>query len=407
MVGREGAWPRLATHASAVTYHEPGNFTGEMQMDEQSLNRRQIIGGMAAVAGATAALSGLGTASAAAADAPAATSPGTAQAPTITDVKDKVVYVTGGSSGIGLGIARVLHEAGAKVVIGNLDDRQFADALKNFPAGDPRIHTVVHNVMDKDGWQRTADAIESKFGPVDILVNNAGVGLQQGASSGTLKDWEWGMGVNFWGPVYGVNTFVPRMLAKKSGSQIITTTSTSGILPNSGAGIYSVSKIAAVGLMETLRAELASTSIGTSCFVPGNTTTNIGQSETHRPDTLKNDAAATAARPAGAGGAPRAAAPRPAAVAPPSPYWARPQDPVVVGRVVLDGILNNDLYIVLQPEWRPGVEARANALLESMVPVLPMPEALANGGDRYLRTPIYAQEIAHRRATRKRTIAGI
>jgi NAD(P)-dependent dehydrogenase (short-subunit alcohol dehydrogenase family) len=378
-------------------------------MEDNNLNRRQIIGGIAAVAGAAGAMGSLNPGSAAAAEAPAA-APGTSQAPTITSVKDKVVYVTGGSSGIGLGIVRVMHEAGARVVMGNLDDKQWAEALKNFPANDPRIFTVVHDVMDKDGWQRTADAIEKKFGPVDILVNNAGVGLQQSASAGSLKDWEWGMGVNFFGPVYGINAFVPRMLAKKTGAQIVTTTSTSGILPNSGAGIYSVSKIAAVGLMETLRAELAATNIGTTCFVPGNTTTNIGQSETHRPETLKNDAPATAApaRAAGAGGPPRAAAPRPAAAAPPSPYWSRPQDPLVVGRVVLDAILNNDLFVVLQPEWRPGVEARANALLESMMPVLPMPESMTAGAaDRYLRTPIFAQEVAHRKATRKRTIAGI
>ncbi len=163
-------------------------------------------------------------------------------------MKGKVVYITGGSSGIGLGLAQVMHEAGARVVIGNLDDKQFADALKKFPQHDPRIRTVVHNVMDKDGWQRTADVIEKMYGgPVNVLINNAGVGLQQSASAGTLKDWEWGMGVNFWGPVYGVNTFVPRMLASRQGCQIVTTTSTSGIVPNNGAGIYSVSKIAAVG----------------------------------------------------------------------------------------------------------------------------------------------------------------
>jgi hypothetical protein len=76
--------------------------------------------------------------------------------------------------------------------------------------------------------------------------------------------------------------------------------------------------------------------------------------------------------------------------------------------VLLDGILHNDLYVVLQPEWRPGVEARANALLESMIPPIAMPESMASAApDRYLRTPIYAQEVAHRRATRKRTIPGI
>jgi NAD(P)-dependent dehydrogenase (short-subunit alcohol dehydrogenase family) len=380
-------------------------------MDEQTLNRRKILGGMA-MAGAAGMLGAAGASSAAAADAPAAAPPagagagvGTSQAPTITDVKDKVVYITGGSSGIGLGIARVMHEAGAKVVIGNLDDKQFPDALKNFPAGDPRLFPIVHDVMDRDGWQRTADAIEKKFGPVDILVNNAGVGLQQSASAGSLKDWEWGLGVNLWGPIYGVNTFVPRMLAKKTGAHIVTTTSTSGILPGSGAGIYTVAKIAAVGLMEELRHELRATNIGTSAFVPGLTTTNIGQSESHRPESLKNDAppaaaAGAAPRPAGAGGPPRAAQPRPEV----SPAWTRPQDPVVVGRFVLDGILHNDLFIVLQPEYRQGVEARCNALLESMVPFTPIPESMRNGN--YLRTPIFAQEIAHRRATPNRSIKG-
>ena len=366
-------------------------------MDEQSLNRRRILSGMALAAG-TAGI-GLGTRNARAADAPATPDAGTAQAPTITDVKDKVVYITGGSSGIGLGIARVMHEYGAKVVMGNLNDQQFADALKYFPANDPRLFTVVHDVMDRDGWQRTADAIEKKFGAVDILVNNAGVGLQQSASTGSLKDWEWGMGVNLWGPIYGVNTFVPRMLAKKTGAHILTTTSTSGILPGSGAGIYTVAKIAAVGLMEELRHELRETNIGTSAFVPGLTTTNIGQSESHRPEALKNDAPAAPRR--AATGAPPAARPPAPQV---SPAWTRPQDPVVVGRFVVDGILHNDLFIVLQPEYRQGVEARCNALLESMVPFTPIPEHMKTGN--YLRTPIFAQEITHRRATRKREIKG-
>ncbi|MET0293192.1 MAG: SDR family NAD(P)-dependent oxidoreductase [Steroidobacteraceae bacterium] len=373
-------------------------------MDEHTLNRRQVLGGIAVAAGATGLLGTAGTRGAGAAE-PTAPGAGTAQAPTVTDVKGKVVYVTGGSSGIGLGIARVMHEAGAKVVIGYIDDQQNVDALKLFPAGDARIHSIKHDVMDRDGWQRVADEIEKKFGSLNILVNNAGVGLQAPAATGTVKDWEWGLGVNLWGPIYGINTFVPRMLASKQGCQIVTTTSTSGILPGSGAGIYTVSKIAAVGLMEELRHELRETNIGTSAFVPGLTTTNIGRSESYRPDALKNEgppavAPGAQARPAGAAGAAAQRPPRPEV----SPGWTRPQDPVVVGRFVLDGILHNDLFIVLQPEYRQGVEARCNALLESMVPFTPIPESMRNGN--YLRTPIFAQEIAHRRATQKRTIPG-
>jgi NAD(P)-dependent dehydrogenase (short-subunit alcohol dehydrogenase family) len=373
-------------------------------MDGQSLNRRQVLGGLAVAASTVTLLQGLGTRSAGAAEGPGY---GPAQAPTITDVKDKVAYITGASSGIGLGIARVLHEAGARVVLGYIDDKQIVDALKLFPANDRRVHSIKHDVMDRDGWERTADEIEKKYGPLHILVNNAGVGLQAPASTGTYKDWEWGLGVNFWGPIHGVHTYVPRMLASKQGSHIVTTTSTSGILPGSGAGIYTVSKIAAVGLMEELRHELRETNIGTSAFVPGLTTTNIGRSEDYRPAALRNEgppAVAPGAQPRTAGGA-GAAAPRPRpAAANVSPGWARPQDPLVVGRFVLDGILHNDLFIVLQPEYRQGVEARCNALLGSMIPFTPMPPEMIGGT--YYRTPIYVQEIGHRTVTQKRDIQG-
>lgn len=380
------------------------SLKGERVMDEQTLNRRQLVGGMAAAGAAT--LLG-GNAPATAAEPPEAPAPhvGPAQRPPITDVKGKVAYITGGVSGIGLGIARVLHEAGAKVVLGYLDNQHVADALKHFPADDPHVMTIQHDVMDRDRWEHAADEIEKKLGGVHILVNNAGVGLLAPVSTGTYKDWEWGLGVNLWGPINGIHTYVPRMLARKEGAQIVTTTSTSGILPGSGAGIYTVSKIAAVGLMEELRLELASTHIGTSAFIPGLTATNIGHSESYRPSSLKNSgppAMAPGAHPRH-GGRPHFHFPPPPPGTPPAA--ARPMDPVVAGRFVLDGILHNDLYIVAEPEYRSGVEARCNALLESMVPFKPLPARLY--GPNVYRTHIYLQEIAHRKATQQRTITGI
>jgi len=391
-------------------------------MDEQKINRRQMLGGVAVAAG-TAGLLGADVAGAADASptGPKFSDQGPSQPPPIKDVKDKVAYITGGSSGIGLGIAQALHEQGAKVILGNIDDKQFADALKKFPEKDPRVATVVQNVMERDKWEAKADEIEKIFGPVDILVNNAGVGLQAGIVTGTYNDWDWGMGVNFWGPVYGCKTFVPRMRARaSSGCHIVTTTSTSGVLVGLPVGIYAVSKIAATGLMEQMRADLYKTNIGTSTLIPGLTQTNIGQSESHRPEELRNtQSAAAPQRPLGAGGPPRGpggGAPRPpggggaaAPAAPPSPYWARPQDPVTVGRLVVNGILNNDLFIFPAPEYREGVEARSYAMIESMVPFKPVPPNVQAGIDAYrnLFTPIYTQEVAHRRATRDRDIKGI
>jgi NAD(P)-dependent dehydrogenase (short-subunit alcohol dehydrogenase family) len=229
---------------------------------------------------------------------------------------------------------------------------------------------------------------------------------------GTYKDWDWAMGVNFWGPVYGVRTFVPRMLAHKEGSHIVTTSSTDGVLLGT-AGIYAVTKLAVTGLMEQMRHDLRTTNIGTSNLVPGMTSTNIGRSESYRPDALKNDAPAAPAAPRPAG-PPRAAGPAPGpgggarpAPAAVSPMWARPQDPLTVGRLVVNGIINNDMWIFPAPEYQPGVEARGLAMTESMVAFTPMPESIAAGRDRYYRTPIYVQEVAHRRATRKRNIPGI
>src|SRR6185369_10737683 len=168
-----------------------------------------------------------------------------------------------------------------------------------------------------------------------------------------------------------------------------------------------VSKMAVSGLMEELRHELRTTNIGTSNLVPGQTSTNIGRSETYRPETLKNDAPAAPRAPLGGrppGGAGAAARPAPP---PTTPLWARPQDPLTVGRLVVNGIINNDMWIYPAPEYIVGVQARGMAMAESMVAFQPMPEHIAAGRDRYYRTPIYVQEIQHRRATAKRNIPGV
>jgi NAD(P)-dependent dehydrogenase (short-subunit alcohol dehydrogenase family) len=187
------------------------------------------------------------------------------------------------------------------------------------------------------------------------------------------------------------------MLGHKEGSHIVTTTSTDGVLFGSG-NVYAVTKIAASGLMETLRHELRNTNIGTSNLCPGATTTNIAQSPAYRPESFRNSGPAPATPPPVNLPPPRPDAP---------PMWARPQDPLTVGRIVVDGILHNDMWIFPAPEYRVGVEARGQAMVESMVDFTPMPDYVAAGRDRYYRTPIYVQEIAHRRATRKRNIKGI
>ncbi len=337
---------------------------------DQKLNRRQMLGGVVA-AGTAGLAAGVAAPGAEAAESPqVAPDMGPSQPPPITDVKGKVAYITGGSSGIGLGIARALHEAGALVILGNLDDSQFAEALQSFPANDPRVCTIVHDVLDREGWESKADQIEKLFGPVHILVNNAGVGRLPDIIAGTLKDWDWGMGVNFWGPLCGIRTFVPRMLAHKQGSHIVTTSSTDGVLFGSG-NVYAVTKMAVSGLMEALRHQLRNTNIGSSNLLPGATTTNIARSATYRPESYRNTDSSTAT-PAPTGPPPGPGArPIPVASSDMTPLWARPQAPLTVGRLVLNGIINNDMWIFPAPEYRVGVEARGQSMAESMVAFTP------------------------------------
>jgi NAD(P)-dependent dehydrogenase (short-subunit alcohol dehydrogenase family) len=353
---------------------------------DHEIDRRRFLEGLTVSAAALAAVAPRG---ARGAEAQGTAAVGESQPPPLKDVAGKVAYISGASSGIGLATARVLRGAGMKVVLGYISDAQIREAMAFFKPDDPDVMAIRHDVLDRDGWERTADAIDKRFGKTHLLVNNAGVGLNARATTGTFNDWEWGMGVNFWGPVNGVRTFLPRMRAHNEGAHIATVCSISGMFAGSGNGIYTVSKYATCGLMEELRVELHETNIGTSVLFPGFTATNIGQAESYRPERYRNEPAAPApARPAAAG--------PPAARVPQSQM-----DPLEVAECLLDGIVHNDLFIFSHPEWKTGTKMRFDAILASFID-RPVPAARVPADP--LRTPVFAREIEHRRKTAKRTI---
>jgi len=355
-----------------------------MKRKDAELDRRRFLGGVTLSAAALMA----GAAGTAEGAQPAAATAGESQAPPLRELAGKVAYITGASSGIGLATARVLREAGMKVALGYIMDDQIKEAMAFFKPDDPDVFAIKHDVLDRDGWERTADAIDKRFGKTHLLVNNAGVGLNARATTASMNDWEWGVGVNFWGPVYGVRTFLPRFRAHNEGAHIATVCSISGMFAGSGNGVYTVSKYATCGLMEELRIELHETNIGTSVIFPGFTSTNIGRAETYRPERFRNPEAVAPARPA-AGGA------RPAAPA------GSQMDPMECARCLVDGIQHNDLFIFSHPEWKTGTKARMDAILGSFVD-RPVPAARVPA-DPY-RTPVYVREIEHRRKTARRTI---
>jgi NAD(P)-dependent dehydrogenase (short-subunit alcohol dehydrogenase family) len=280
----------------------------------------------------------------------------------LTDLKGKTVYITGGNTGIGLGIARAAANAGMNVVMGYIQEDQVEPALKLFkPEQKSRVIAIRHDVTDRDGWVKTLAEINAKFGNLHLLVNNAGIKTLRQASQVEAKSWDAAVAVNFTGIYNGCSAVIPHMIKHGEGAHIVTTASMGGMLPGVNAGVYTATKFAAVGIMEALRIELAGTNIGTSVYTPGGVSTdNLLSAEGNA---------------------------------------ALMMDPLEAGERVLNGVVNNDLFIFTHPEFKPGIKERLDAILAS-VPDEPFPEARAKAETRVLTAPPYAPEIAHRRQKR-------
>jgi len=346
------------------------------------VDRRQILGGMAVTAGAAVWMAQTGATSgqARAAEPPPAppagpprrpgdavlgTPPpaGQRQQPQLTDLKGKTVYITGGNTGIGLGIARAAANAGMNVVMGYIQEDQVEPALKLFkPDQKARVIAIRHDVTDREGWAKTLAEINAKFGNLHLLVNNAGIKTLRQASQVDAKSWDAAVAVNFTGIYNGCATVIPHMLAHKEGSHIVTTSSMGGMLPGVNAGVYTATKFASLGLMEALRVELMGTNIGTSAFIPGGVST----------DNMLSDQGQAVLM----------------------------MDPLEAGERVLNGVKNNDLFLLTHPEFKAGMKERFDAILAS-IPQDGFPEARAKAETRVLTAPPYAPEIVHRSQPRK------
>jgi NAD(P)-dependent dehydrogenase (short-subunit alcohol dehydrogenase family) len=272
------------------------------------------------------------------------------------DVAGKVAFITGGDSGIGLGIARAFTDAGMKVVITYRTKKHLDDAMKVLAGAGDRVHAVDLDVTDRAAMQRAAQETEQVFGKVHVVVNNAGVGVFGGLSRATYDDWDWGMGVNVTGVFNGIHTFLPRIQAHGEGGQVIATSSVAGLIAHGGTGVYSASKFAVVGMMEALRNELADTNIGVTVFCPGLVNTDIGDSGRNRPSTLADSAFKPDPKMMA-----RMRSQMKAMRGPPPGM-----DPLDAGRRVLRGMQNNDLYILTTPELEPEIAARGEAIVASI-----------------------------------------
>ena len=273
------------------------------------------------------------------------------QAP-LRELKDKVAFITGGSSGVGLGIARACYEEGMKVVISYLTEAHAQEAKEEYfaDAGE-RFLMFKLDVTDRQRMVEVADEIEAAFGHIHLLVNNAGVANLSQVGEASYNDWDFILGVNLGGVINGVHTFVPRMRAHGEPAQVVATSSIAGHMaggyPNRGGGVYTTSKFAVVGLMESLRQELHETNIGVSVFCPGPVQSRIRRSDRNRPEHLRDRPAVELTEEERSRQ---------------KEMESQGMDPLESGRLVLRGVKRNDLYIFSHPEYADLVQERLEAI---------------------------------------------
>ncbi|MBC7986560.1 MAG: SDR family NAD(P)-dependent oxidoreductase [Sphingomonadaceae bacterium] len=295
------------------------------------------------------------------------------------NLEGKTAFVTGGASGIGLGIAKALHGAGMKVVIADIRDDHLAEGAAEI--GDPdRVLPLKLDITDREAYARAADETEARFGKIHILVNNAGVAVVGPTELASYADWDWVMGVNLGGTINGIVTMLPRILAHGEGGHIVNTASMSGLMPHPGATIYGTGKGAAVHMMECMRGELEGRGVICSAFCPGAVQSNIAKAGETRPAELGETGYAEADKRRQAGG----------------DLSHLYQTKEEVGERVLRGILDDELYIMTHSEFRQGIEDRTEAM-RAAVPDLPEnPEYKATFGVLF-RNQIHADEVERQR----------
>ena len=291
------------------------------------------------------------------------------------DLKGKVAFVTGGSSGIGQGIVKVLAAEGMKVAF-SYRRQDHLDQTMAYFRGHPgvAVHPIKLDVADRSAWSAAKLEIERMYGPVQLLVNNAGVGILGPMERATYGDWDWIMSVNIGGVINGLVTFLPAMIASGQEAHIVNVASMGGIAALGEAGLYATTKFAVVGLSESLRTDMMTRNIGVSVYCPGTVQSNIGEGDALRREQFK-DSGYAPPPPGNAGG---------------GSFMDVAMDAVEAAGHVLRGIKDNQLFIISHPEFRDVLKAR-HAKIEASIAVEPIDAARAQSVGFILSNPIYSE----------------
>ncbi|HEY7123301.1 MAG TPA: SDR family NAD(P)-dependent oxidoreductase [Ktedonobacterales bacterium] len=264
------------------------------------------------------------------------------------EFQGKVAVVTGGASGIGRALAEHAAQLGMKIVLADIEEGALQQARQALEAGSAQVLAVKTDVSKAEEVEALAHKTLEHFGAVHLLFNNAGVGAGATIWDSTLADWQWVLGVNLWGVIHGVHTFVPLMLKQGVEAHIVNTASIAGLISGPGLGIYKVTKFGVVTLSETLYSELTLTGapIKVSVLCPGWVKTRVMESERNRPAALQN-AAQEPLNPAGE-----------AILQMVHQAVETGMAPSQVAEAVFQAIREEKFYILTHPHFKAAVESR-------------------------------------------------
>lgn len=275
----------------------------------------------------------------------------------------KTAVVTGAASGMGLAFARRFAAEGMNVVLADIEEDALTAQVTQLEQEERNVLGVIVNTMRREAIEELRDRTIAEYGNVHILVNNAGVaggedsgvrtdGSVRGAWEISDETWNWIMGVNFWGVLYGIQTFVPHMLEHGEEGHIVNTASLAGLMP--GGSAYSVSKHAVLTLTEGLYQQFQAmgANLSASVLCPGFVNTNIGYAERNKPEEF--------------GAASERTAEQEQAI---TMMLGGGMDPDQVADVVFDSIVEQRCYILPHPAWDDIVRGRVEHVLARGAPV--------------------------------------
>ena len=270
------------------------------------------------------------------------------------DFQGKVAFITGGASGLGLGLAKVFSEAGAKVVIADIRQGAIDEALAWFRAKNAPAHGIQLDITDRAAYAAAADEVERVYGsPPQLVFNNAGVNTFGPTEKSTYEDWDWVIGIDFWGVVNGMQTFVPRMIASGQPGHIVNTSSMGGFEGSTAAAIYCAAKAAVNNLSESYRMSVEKYGIGVTVCTPANIKSNIAEATKIRPEHLKNTGYVVNEQ----------------TIDSLKSIHSHGMEPLVLAGHIKTAVEENELYCIPYPEVKEGLEKHFKAILDAIPPM--------------------------------------